>query len=107
MSLDLTENYVSIIAAVFGGIGVKLLERLSAKRSEKFSEAVRIREELRLEVNTLREELDELKQEVSVWREKYYQKVEEALRTLAEIELMRTENAALHRRIDELFNLNT
>jgi hypothetical protein len=97
---------MSVLAAIFGGVGVQLLKKLTTRRSEEFEEAVRIRQELRQEIESLREELDQLKIEVEEWRTKYYQKVEETLETRSEIELMRAENAALHRRVNELFERN-
>jgi hypothetical protein len=79
MSFNVIDTYAAAFAAVFGGIGVKVLDKLMSKRSEQFLEATKIREELRAEVVSLRKEVDDMQVEVDVWREKYYDQMNQNL----------------------------
>lgn len=97
MQFDLIDTYASAIAAIFGGVGVKIFEKLMSKRSEQFMEASRIREELRIEITSLREELEEWKKEADEWRTKYYERVEENLQIKGELEMLRTEVQSLQK----------
>jgi wobble nucleotide-excising tRNase len=89
------DTWASAIAAILGGVGVKIIDKLMSKRNEHFLEATRIREELRLEITSLREELDEWKVEADEWRTKYYEQVEENLKALSEMEMLRADVSAL------------
>lgn len=91
MQFDLIDTYASVLSAVFGGVGVKVLEKIINKRSEQFMEASRIREELRTELTYLREELEGWKRETDDWRGRYYEKVEENIKMITEIENLRNE----------------
>lgn len=79
MELDTINAVAAIVAALFGGVGVKILEKLMNKNSEHFLEGSMIREELRKERDALRLEVDELQKQVDSWRGKYYEQVEEVM----------------------------
>jgi hypothetical protein len=91
MAFDAIDTYAAAFAAVFGGIGVKLLDKLMSKRSEQFLEATKIREELRAEVVALRKLIDDAEAEVVEWRDKYYAKVEENMALAQDGETLRLE----------------
>jgi polyhydroxyalkanoate synthesis regulator phasin len=103
-NLDGLDTWASALAAILGGVGVKVIDKLMSKRNEHFSEATRIREELRLEITSLRLELDEWKSDADEWRIKYYSQVEENLKTLSEMEHLRSEVAALKALIHSVHN---
>lgn len=74
------------------------------RRTEDLSEASRIREELRKEITSLRDELEEWKSEADEWRTKYYAKVEENLKMVTELELLRVDVITLQRQLAQLTN---
>jgi len=83
MTFDLTAAYPAIFSAVFGGVGIKILERMLSKKSEQFNDATTIRDELRVEIEHLKEEIDVLRKQLEdskiqndTWREKYWNLVE-------------------------------
>jgi chromosome segregation ATPase len=85
MAFDITsfKDYVPLVTAIFGGVGVKLLEKVMSKRSETFNESASLREELREQIQTLREEIetwkrqaDEWKTEADTWRKEYWKQIE-------------------------------
>jgi DNA-binding transcriptional MerR regulator len=73
---QLLEKVTPLVTALFGGIGIKVIEKILSKRSEEFSDSAKIREELRGQINELRKELDEWKEEADEWRKKYWEQVE-------------------------------
>ena len=73
---DFLDTYGAAVAAILGGIGVKIIDKMLTKRSETFLEGSKIRDELRSENNLLRQELEQLELERNEWREKFYSAVE-------------------------------
>lgn len=72
--------YIGFAATVFGGAGLKVVESLLSKSKDKADDAREIRDELRLEISALREQVkensatqDELEKEIESWRGKYYE----------------------------------
>ena len=105
MSFDITEfvtNNAALVSALFGGAGVKFLDTFVSKRSVEFSEAAKIREELRLEVDTLRNESIAKRAETDGWRTKYWEQVEENLQLKSEIEGMKHDLEALRRQVQQI-----
>jgi uncharacterized coiled-coil DUF342 family protein len=85
MAFDMTniKDYAPLVTAIFGGVGVKMLEKVMSKRSDEFNESSKIREELRQQINSLRTEIeawkkeaDEWREEADKWRKEYWQQIE-------------------------------
>ncbi len=116
MSLSFLESYPTVIAgiaALFGGVGVKIFEKSLNKRATEFAEAGLIREELRREIAALRVEMalrrnetDEWRKETHIWRVTYYEKVEENLKLIAEIELLKSDISSLRKKFSDKFPLD-
>lgn len=79
MDWDFFETYGAVISGVIGGIGIKIIDKMLTRRSETFVESTKLREEMRQENAALRQENRTLEAEVDLWKEKYYNKVEEVL----------------------------
>ena len=91
MPFELFEASAAVIAALFGGIGIKVLEKLMNKKSEAFNEAAKLREELRNELVVVRKEADDWQTDADEWRTKFYTKVEETIHLNQQIETLRLE----------------
>lgn len=63
---------IALIGTLCGGVGLKLLEHWLSRSKIKIDEAGKIRDELRVEVNALRQENKTLEAEVDKWRLAYY-----------------------------------
>lgn len=98
----MTETQLALLGALFGGVGLKvvgdLLNKWLNRGKEQFDEAAAIRAELRTEVQKLRAEIGELRQEAERWKERYYKLLQEYLDLnsrhqiiLAELEELREE----------------
>lgn len=64
--------WIALISTLGGGIGLKVTEHFLNKGQEKASEASKIRDELREQIDDQREEIKHLEEEVEKWRDKYY-----------------------------------
>jgi uncharacterized coiled-coil DUF342 family protein len=70
--VSLESAWIPLIGALFGGIGLKLLEHWLGRSKMRLDEASKIRDELRVEITGLREESKVLEKEANEWKEKYY-----------------------------------
>lgn len=70
MAVDPT--VVALIGTVMGGVGLKVVEHLLSKGKVKVDDAARLRDELRMEITTQKEEIRQLEAEVEKWRKEYY-----------------------------------
>ena len=90
IALD-TNILIGVGSALFGGAGVKILEKLLARKSEQFLEAEKIRAELRDEIEFLKTEMEKLSAEVVLWRERYWTFYEEAAQLRTQLGAMTTQ----------------
>lgn len=64
--------WIALIGTVFGGAGLKIMESFLARGSKKVDTATAMREELRKESASLKEELRVVEKELDTWKEKYF-----------------------------------
>lgn len=64
--------WIALIGTLCGGIGLKVLEHWLGKNRVKIDEATKLRDELRIEIASLREEVKGLEIERDRWRTDYY-----------------------------------
>ena len=76
-------------AAIIGGIVLKLIEKLWLSKTVVDEHAV-LRKELRSEFDAVRLEIASLRDEVDEWREKYYSQVETTNELLFEVSVLKT-----------------
>jgi FtsZ-binding cell division protein ZapB len=67
-----SDPILALVAALFGGAGLKIMESILNRAKDRNDLATQIREELRRDVVSLRSEIDGLESEVVSWRERYY-----------------------------------
>lgn len=85
-----TDN-AAIISAIFGGAGVKLMDKLLSNRGENFGEATALRTELRVELTALHTEIASKRSEADVWRAKYWEQIEENIKLKVRIESLQSD----------------
>jgi hypothetical protein len=68
----MVEPAVALIAAIFGGVGLKFVEFVIGRSKAKSDIAAEMRAELRSDVVSLKEELDAIEASLEVWKKKYY-----------------------------------
>lgn len=89
MALD--PAWIALIGTVCGGVGLKLAEHWLGRNKVRADDAARIRDELRLEITTQREEIKQLESDANKWREEYFNLKEKYISLQTELTL------ALHR----------
>lgn len=80
-----SNTLIGVVGAIFGGIGVRIVDKMLSRRSDAFTEAEKIRSELRSEVDVLKEEISILQEDVVKWRELYWKVYEEAAQLRVEV----------------------
>lgn len=71
--------WIALIGTVIGGAGLKVIESILSRGSEKTDLATDLRTELRAEVTTLKEEIRQVEKDLDLWKEKYFLLLQEYL----------------------------
>jgi chromosome segregation ATPase len=104
MALDLltSEAGTAILSAIFGGAGVKIIDKILSHRSEYLDENHRMRGELREQIEALTEELESTKIHSDEWRGKYWTLFEDNAQLKAQIAALHVETDSLRSEIKDL-----
>jgi uncharacterized protein YlxW (UPF0749 family) len=88
---ELGSPIVAIIAAVVIGAAMKLVNRATDRRKDNLTEHLKLRRELREELDIVKEELRQLQRDLNEWREKYYHQLEINAVLQSEVSMLRSE----------------
>jgi hypothetical protein len=73
------EAWIALAGTIFGGIGLKVVEQILGRASRKDTTAASLRTELRLDLSTMRTEIEQLRSqtdrlddEIDTWRTRYF-----------------------------------
>jgi peptidoglycan hydrolase CwlO-like protein len=86
MNLDYTAVVIAVIAAILSGMGTAVIAGLRDNRKEKIRKAERDQDHLKLEVKDLKIELYKIERELTEWKDKYYNTIQELIGVKAELE---------------------
>lgn len=64
--------WIALIGTLFGGVVLKVTEHWLGKTKTNATDAASIREELRTQITSQKDEINSLEDEVNEWRSKYY-----------------------------------
>lgn len=81
--------WIALIGTVFGGVGLKVVDHYLSKNKVKIDDAARIRDELRIEITSLRDEVNKLEAERDKWRADYYDLRDKIADLQAQVTLLR------------------
>lgn len=76
----------ALLGTMFGGVGVKAVDRFLGRKKEQHDIASEMRDELREEIAGLKSDVVLLKEEVKEWRGKYYAILEQFILVKGEID---------------------
>ena len=85
MSLD--PAWIALIGTLCGGIGLNITEHYLGRNKVKIDDASRIRDELRIEITSQREEINRLEADRDKWRYDYYTLKEEFFKLQTQLTL--------------------
>jgi peptidoglycan hydrolase CwlO-like protein len=86
MNLDYTAVVIAILAAILSGMGTAIIAGLRDNKKEKIRKSEREQDHLKLEVKDLKIELYKIERELTEWKDKYYNTIQELIGVRAELE---------------------
>jgi septal ring factor EnvC (AmiA/AmiB activator) len=86
MNLDYTAVVIAILAAILSGMGTAIIAGLRDSRKERIRRAERDQDHLKLEVKDLKIELYKIERELTEWKDKYYNTIQELIAVKSELE---------------------
>jgi FtsZ-binding cell division protein ZapB len=72
MPFEINEAYLTLAGTIFGGLGLKIGEKILGRGKDKNDIATKLRTELRTDNSELRAEVNKLEDAMDEWRNKYY-----------------------------------
>jgi chromosome segregation ATPase len=100
MAIDAT--WIALVGTVCGGVGLKVAEHWLGRNKVKIDDAAQIRDELRLEINTNREEIRSLEEGLEEWRKKYYELFEAHIALQTELTIAKREILEAWSKVEEI-----
>jgi peptidoglycan hydrolase CwlO-like protein len=100
--MDYTTVIIAISAAILSGIGTSFIAGIRDNAKEKNRRHEREQDHLKLDLKDLKIELYKIEKELTEWKDKYYNTIQELISVKAELEdaLIRVSHAEHH--LDEL-----
>ena len=106
MNLDYTAVVIAILAAILSGMGTAMIAGFRDNKKEKIRRAERDQDHLKLEVKDLKIELYKIERELTEWKDKYYNTIQELIGVKAELEETMLQLSYIDHHIDELESLD-
>ena len=100
--MDYTSITIALLAAVFSGMGTAIVAGLKEAKKEKRRQVEREQDHLKLEIKDLKIALYQLEKELTDWKDKYYNSIQELIQVKAELE-----NALVQLNIIELKDMDS
>ncbi|ASN73263.1 hypothetical protein SEA_WARPY_232 [Streptomyces phage Warpy] len=88
---EITTAWIALIGTVLGGVGLKFVEHWLSRSKVRDDTAAQLRNELRAEIQGLKQELNNVETDLDKWRGKYYELMDNFIKVKSELETaMRT-----------------
>jgi len=99
---DYTAIFIAISAAVLSGMGTAIVAGIIDSRKEKIRQAEREQDQIKLEVKDLKIALYKVERELTEWKDKYYNAIQELISVKSELEETLLKLSFIDHKIDEL-----
>jgi peptidoglycan hydrolase CwlO-like protein len=86
MDINYTSIVIAISAAVLSGMGTAIIAGLRDNKKEKTRRQEREQDHLKLELKDLKLELYRIERELTEWKDKYYNAIQELISVKSELE---------------------
>jgi peptidoglycan hydrolase CwlO-like protein len=100
--MDYTTVILAISAAILSGVGTAIVAGIRDMAKEKNRRIERDQDHLKLDLKDLKIELYKIEKELTEWKDKYYNALQELIRIKAELEESLMQLAHYEHHIDEL-----
>ena len=84
--MDYTSIIIAISAAILSGMGTAIIAGFKENKKEKTRQQEREQDHLKLEIKDLKIALYKLEKELTDWKDKYYESIQELIQVKAELE---------------------
>ena len=99
---DYAAIIIAISAAVLSGMGTAIVAGIIDSRKEKIRQAEREQDQIKLEVKDLKIALYKVERELTEWKDKYYNAIQELISVKSELEETLLKLSFIDHKIDEL-----
>ena len=100
--MDYTSVIMAISAAILSGMGTAIIAGIRENKKEKTRQQERAQDQLKLEIKDLKIELYKVERELTEWKDKYYNAIQELIGVKSELE-----NALVQLNIVELRDIDS
>jgi uncharacterized membrane protein YhiD involved in acid resistance len=101
MALPLDPAWIALIGTVVATVGLKVTEHWLNRNKNQSDDAKQIRDELRIQVVTQKEEIERLETDLEAWRTKYYDLRDSFMKQNTELTLALEKLKATAKSLDE------
>ena len=85
-SFNISQITLALLAALISGVGTALIASIRDIKKDKIRRQERAEDHLKLEIKDLKIELYKIEKELTEWKDKYYQAIEELILLKAELD---------------------
>ena len=105
MDINYVTVVLSLLAAILSGMGTAIIAGLRDSKKEKIRREEREKDHLKLEIKDLKIDLYKLEKELTEWKDKYYEAIQELISLKAELEnaLTQLNHIEMHEDVDSEF----
>ena len=98
MTLDSNSIIIVIVASILSGMGTALVKEIKESKREKIRRAEREQDMLKMELKDLEIKLYKLEKDLTEWRDRYYEALQELIEVKAELEdtLIKLNHIVIH-----------
>lgn len=102
MNINYVTIVLSLLAAILSGMGTAIIANLRDAKKEKVRREEREKDHLKLEIKDLKIDLYKLEKELTEWKDKYYNAIQELIGLKSELEnaLTALSHIELHEELD-------
>ena len=104
--MDYTSIVIAISAAILSGMGTAIIAGLRDNRKEKVRQHEREQDHLKLEIKDLKISLYKIERELTEWKDKYYNAIQELIGVKAELEETLLKLSFIDHHIEDLESLD-
>ena len=104
--MDYTSIVIAISAAILSGMGTAIVAGLRDNRKEKVRQHEREQDHLKLEIKDLKISLYKIERELTEWKDKYYNAIQELIGVKSELEETLLKLSFIDHHIEDLESLD-
>jgi len=104
--MDYTAIIIAISAAILSGMGTAIISGLKENKREEVRQQEREQDHLKLEVKDLKIALYKIERDLTEWKDRYYNAIQELILVKAELEETLIKLSFMDHKIDDLDSLD-